>query len=99
MQDETGIVEISHNGPEGLQKARVFNPEIVLCDIGLPGMDGYELARAFQQDESLGGSYLIALTEYALPDDLEHAAQAGFKRHLAKPPSIEALEEVLAGVM
>jgi two-component system CheB/CheR fusion protein len=90
------IVEISHNGPEGLQKARVFNPEVVLCDIGLPEMDGYELARAFQQDESLKGAYLIALTGYALPDDLERAARAGFKRHLAKPPSIEALEEVLA---
>ena len=92
------IVDVSYNGPDGLEKARVFNPEFVLCDIGLPGMDGYELARAFQQDKSLGGAYLIALTGYALPDDLERAAKAGFKRHLAKPPSLDQLEALLAGV-
>jgi CheY-like chemotaxis protein len=60
-------------------------------------MDGYELARAFQVDESLKRIYLVALTGYALPEDLEQAAKAGFKRHLAKPPSIESLEEALAG--
>ena len=92
------VVDMAHDGLAGLQKARTFMPEVVLCDIGLPGMDGYETARAFAQDEQLAGIYLIALTGYALPDDLERAAQAGFKRHLAKPPSIEALEEVIAGV-
>ena len=61
-------------------------------------MDGYELARAFQADELLQGVYLIALTGYALPDDLVRAAQAGFKRYLAKPPSLEALQNVLACV-
>jgi len=90
------VVEISNTGPDGLNKAHAFGPEVALCDIGLPGMDGYELARAFQADESLVGVYLVALTGYALPDDLERAAAAGFKRHIAKPPSIEALEEVLA---
>jgi PAS domain S-box-containing protein len=90
------VVEISNNGPDGLKKARAFGPEVALCDIGLPGMDGYDLARAFQADESLAGVYLVALTGYALPDDLERAAKAGFKRHIAKPPSIEGLEEVLA---
>jgi PAS domain S-box-containing protein len=91
------LVEVAYDGPAGLKNAKEFQPEVVLCDIGLPGMDGYELARAFQSDESLKGVYLVALTGYALPDDLERAAKAGFKRHLAKPPSIEDLEEVLAG--
>lgn len=93
------LVEVAYSGPEGLTHAREFHPEVVLCDIGLPGMDGYELARAFQSDESFSGVYLVALTGYALPDDLERAAKAGFKRHLAKPPSIEEIEAVLAGAL
>jgi PAS domain S-box-containing protein len=60
-------VEVAHNGPEGLAKAREFKPEIVLCDIGLPGMDGYDVARAFRADPGLSGLFLVALTGYALP--------------------------------
>jgi PAS domain S-box-containing protein len=89
-------VEVAYNGPDGLAKAREFKPEIVLCDIGLPGMDGYQVARAFQADEALKGVFLVALSGYALPDDLQRAWQAGFKRHLAKPSSLEKLEELLA---
>jgi two-component system CheB/CheR fusion protein len=88
-------VEIAYNGPEGLAKAREFHPEVVLCDIGLPGMNGYEVARAFRGDETLRGAHLIALSGYALPDDLQRAAEAGFERHLAKPPTLDKLEEAL----
>lgn len=91
-------VEVAYNGPEGLERAREFKPEVVLCDIGLPGMDGYEVARSFRQDESLRGTYLVALSGYALPEDLQRASAAGFDRHLAKPPSLEKLEELLATV-
>jgi CheY-like chemotaxis protein len=68
----------------------------VLCDIGLPGMDGYQVARAFRADEALKGTYLVALSGYALPEDLQRAQEAGFDRHLAKPPSIQKIEEALA---
>jgi len=91
-------VEVAHNGPDGLQKARTFHPDIVLCDIGLPGMDGFEVAKALRADEFLKGKFLVALSGYALPEDLERAAEAGFHRHLAKPPSLEALEELLANL-
>jgi two-component system CheB/CheR fusion protein len=88
-------VAIAGNGPEGIARARAFRPQVVLCDIGLPGMDGYEVARAFRADAALRHAHLVALSGYALPEDLHRAAQAGFERHLAKPPSLEKLEGVL----
>jgi CheY-like chemotaxis protein/two-component sensor histidine kinase len=91
-------VAVAYNGPEGIAKAREFHPDVVLCDIGLPGMDGYDVARAFRADEQLKGTFLVALSGYALPEDLQRAADAGFQRHLAKPPSIQKLEELLGGV-
>jgi two-component system CheB/CheR fusion protein len=90
------VVEVAYNGPQGLARAREFKPEVVLCDIGLPGMDGFEVARAFRADDALKGVFLVALSGYALPEDLQRAQEAGFDRHLAKPPSLEKLESVLA---
>ena len=89
------VVEVAYNGADGLAKARQFHPEIVLCDIGLPGMDGFEVARAFRADEALKGIFLVALSGYALPEDLQRAWEAGFAKHLAKPPSMEAIKELL----
>jgi PAS domain S-box-containing protein len=91
-------VEVAYNGPQGIAKAQEFLPEIVLCDIGLPGMDGYAVARAFRAESALRGAFLVALSGYALPEDLERAQAAGFNRHLAKPPSLEKLKEILAEV-
>ena len=91
-------VEVAYNGPEGIAKARAFRPEVVLCDIGLPGMDGYEIARAFRADAALKHVFLVVLSGYALPEDLQRASEAGFDRHLAKPPSLEKLEALLAEV-
>lgn len=89
-------VEVACAGPEGIARARSFRPDVVLCDIGLPGMDGYDVARAFRKDQALQSIFLVALSGYALPEDLEQASEAGFHRHLAKPPSVEALERVLS---
>jgi PAS domain S-box-containing protein len=91
-------VTVAYNGPEGLERARELKPEVVLCDIGLPGMDGYEVARACRKDEVLRNTYLVALSGYALPEDLQRALEAGFDKHLAKPPSLEKLEELLASL-
>jgi two-component system CheB/CheR fusion protein len=90
-------VAIAHDGPAGLDRARAFLPDVVFCDIGLPGMDGFEVARSFGRDDALQGAYLVALSGYALPEDLARAEEAGFRRHLAKPPSLEAIEELLVG--
>jgi CheY-like chemotaxis protein len=89
-------VMVAYSGPDGLRKARVFKPEVVFCDIGLPGMDGYEVARAMRADPELRSVYLVALTGYAQPQDREKSREAGFDQHLAKPPRVEAIEEALA---
>lgn len=91
-------VAVAHDGQEGLAKGREFRPDLVLCDIGLPGLNGYEVARAFRADDALRDVHLIALSGYARPEDLQRAAEAGFERHLAKPPSLEKLEGVLGQV-
>jgi len=76
--------------------AHASRPQVVLCDIGLPDMDGYAVARALRRDETLERTFLVALTGHALPEDRERARAAGFARHLAKPPTIERIGEVLA---
>ena len=90
------IAEVAYNGPDGIAKAQVFQPEILLCDIGLPGMNGYEVARAFRADPGLKDIFLVAITGYALPEDLKKAIEAGFDRHLAKPVELTTLEQTLA---
>ena len=89
---------MAYNGPAGIARAREFRPDVVLCDIGLPGMNGYEVARAFRADGALSRTCLVALSGYALPEDLQRAVEAGFERHLAKPPSFDKLEELLAAI-
>ncbi len=88
-------VVTAYNGPDGIARAAEFDPDVVLCDIGLPGMDGYEVARAFRSDPQLRRARLVALSGYALPEDRQRAEEAGFDRHLAKPPQVEELWAVL----
>jgi signal transduction histidine kinase len=90
-------VVVAHNGPDGVAAARTFRPDVILCDIGLPGMDGFAVARALRAEAALKRARLVALTGYALPDDLQRAAEAGFDRHLAKPPDLAALARILDG--
>jgi two-component system CheB/CheR fusion protein len=89
-------VSVAHDGPAGIAAARALRPEIVLCDIGLPGMSGYAVASALRADAALAGICLVALTGYASPDDVRRATEAGFDHHLSKPPSFLALGELLA---
>jgi two-component system CheB/CheR fusion protein len=90
-------VAIARNGTEGIASARRLGPDVVLCDVGLPGLDGYAVARALRAD---GGPAvaLIALTGYASPEDRRRAIAAGFDHHLAKPADLEKLVDLLARV-
>lgn len=88
-------VDVATDGPAALGIATRRRPDVVLCDIGLPGMDGYAVARAFRGDPRLRDIYLVALTGYAQPDDRRRAATAGFNAHLGKPASIDHLERLL----
>jgi PAS domain S-box-containing protein len=90
-------VEVAHSGFEGIEKARAFHPDLVLCDIGLPGMDGYAVARQMRDDPDLQSVVLVALTGYAAPEDVAKSRAAGFDHHLAKPPSIPRLQQILSG--
>jgi two-component system CheB/CheR fusion protein len=91
-------VETAFDGMEGLAAARRFRPQIVLCDIGLPGgMDGYAVARAFREQADLGAVYLIALTGYGQEEDQRRAREAGFDVHLTKPADLEVLRRLIAG--
>ena len=89
-------VRVAYDPAEGLEVAREFRPEVLLCDIGLPTMDGYQVARRFRSDARLRSTYMIAVTGYAAPEDRERAALAGFDRHMGKPPDIELLNQLLA---
>ena len=89
-------VDVADNGRRGVERARAFRPDIILCDIGLPEMDGYEVARAIRCDPTHASAVLVALTGYALPDDQRRAADAGFEFHIAKPVSVPQIEDVLA---
>ncbi|MBI5547710.1 MAG: response regulator [Deltaproteobacteria bacterium] len=93
------VVETACSGPEGVEKAQALKPDVVLCDIGLPGMDGFEVGRRIRANPGLRRTALVALTGYAAPEDIAHSREAGFDVHLAKPPSIEKIEQVLASRM
>ena len=94
LEDHT--VDVAHSGAEALARAPLFRPEVILCDIGLPGMNGYEVVRRFREHESLRDTVLVALTGYTSEADKKLATQAGFDFHIAKPPSVERLREILA---
>jgi signal transduction histidine kinase/ActR/RegA family two-component response regulator/CHASE3 domain sensor protein len=79
-----------------LQLARTFAPDIVICDVGLPVVDGYEFARRARRHPTLSGTFLIALTGYAAPQDKQRAVDAGFDRHLTKPASLGVIRSLFA---
>ncbi len=88
-------VDVAVDGPEGVQRALSLRPDIALVDIGLPGMDGYEVARQIRNQ--LGSKiFLIALTGYGQPGDRLRTAEAGFNLHLIKPAKIEELEAIFS---
>jgi two-component system, chemotaxis family, CheB/CheR fusion protein len=89
-------VAVAHDGPGALALAESFAPESALVDIGLPGMDGYELARRFREQPRYRDLVLVALTGYGREEDRSAAHAAGFDGHLVKPAEVEALEGILA---
>lgn len=88
-------VEVAHDGPSALEAARGLQPEVAVLDIGLPVMDGYELARSLLELPGLSGCHLVAVTGYGLAADRERSREAGFARHLVKPVAVgRVLEEI-----
>jgi PAS domain S-box-containing protein len=90
--------EVAYAGPTGLEAARELRPDVVLCDLGLPGMDGFAVAKALRADPATLGTYLIAQTGYGKAEDRRRAREAGFDLHMTKPIDPTELERVLASV-
>jgi CheY-like chemotaxis protein len=84
-------VRTAGDGPKALEAAAQFAPQLVLSDIGLPGMDGYQLAPALRRLAGSRRVVLAALTGYGQPMDRERAIEAGFDHHLIKPLEAETL--------
>lgn len=91
------VVSVAHNGQDALAGAVEQQPDVVLLDIGLPGMNGYEVAAALRRQPG-GGPALVAITGYGQDADARRAEAAGFDRHLVKPVDAGELEQVLAAV-
>ena len=89
-------VKTASNGPAGLKLASTFQPQVVLLDIGLPEMDGYEVARQMRELPQTQDALLIAVSGYGSAEDRERARQAGFDHHLVKPTSVHQLVNVIA---
>jgi signal transduction histidine kinase len=88
-------VRITHDGAETIEAARQCPPDLVLLDIGLPKMDGYEVARALRSCPETASVFLVALTGYGREDDRRRAQEAGFDRHLVKPVDFVELKAIL----
>jgi len=89
---------MAHNGPDALHRATGFHPHVILCDIGLPEMDGYEVARHIRQNPRLEGVMLVAVTGYGQDTDKQRSKEAGFDQHMVKPVESADLNELLAGI-
>lgn len=90
------VVATAADGPAAIDAASEHRPEVILLDIGLPGMDGYEVARRLRQICDLDQTMLIAVTGYGQEEDRRRCYEAGFDEHVVKPVSVEVLQELLA---
>ncbi len=88
-------VSTAYDGQSALERARQIDPDVVLLDIGLPRLDGFEVARRLRQEHSGRQMVLVALTGYGQERDRVRAREAGFDHHLLKPVRLEMLEQLL----
>jgi CheY-like chemotaxis protein/nitrogen-specific signal transduction histidine kinase len=91
-------VRTAHDGPRALEAAREFRPNAVLLDIGLPGMNGFEVAQRMRQEPILQNVVLVAMTGYGQETDRQRSQAAGFDHHLLKPADFALVQQVLATV-
>jgi len=89
-------VAIAYDGLAALDKAEEFQPQLVLLDIGLPGISGYEVAKRLRERQRAAPLYIVALTGYGQSEDRRRSLEAGFDDHMVKPVSVKLLEEVFS---
>jgi CheY-like chemotaxis protein len=88
-------VIVAHSGNQALELGRQRRPDVVILDIGMPDMNGYEVARTARNEDWGKSAYIIALTGWGQAEDKERARLAGFDRHLTKPVDPDLVEELL----
>jgi CheY-like chemotaxis protein len=98
MELEGHEVSTVYSAQAALQQAPTFMPSVVLLDIGLPEMDGYEVARRMRSMPELRGVKLVAVTGYGQPEDRRRTRDAGFDDHLTKPVDLSNVERTIAGL-
>src|SRR5207237_938210 len=91
-------VHCAHDGATALTVAAAVRPELILLDIGMPGMDGCEVARRLRADDGLSDAWLVAVTGYGQEGDRVRSRAAGFDEHFVKPLTSRTLREILARV-
>jgi CheY-like chemotaxis protein len=91
-------VRTTLDGLTALQAALDFRPHVAILDIGLPGMNGYEVAQRMQQEETLHNIVLIAMTGYSQGEDLRRTQEVGFDHHLVKPADFTKLQDILDSI-
>ena len=91
-------VRLAHAGPDALEVAHAYDPSVVLLDIGMPGMDGYEVARRLRAQQNGKRVSIVALTGWGQDDDRRRTSEAGFDHHLVKPAEIAQLQSLLASL-
>ena len=91
-------VRLAYDGPSALDVAINYRPDVLLLDIGLPGLDGYEVAQRIRQQAALKSIMLVALTGYGQESDRQRSQNAGFDHHLVKPADFDKIENLLATV-
>ncbi|HTU16997.1 MAG TPA: response regulator [Gemmataceae bacterium] len=96
LQLSSQDVRATYDGLSALTQAEAFRPDLVFLDIGMPGMDGYEVARRLRRQAGLENVLLVALTGWGQEEDRRRSQEAGFDRHLIKPVEPKVLETILA---
>jgi CheY-like chemotaxis protein len=84
-----------YDGRDAVDTARTFKPDYVLLDIGLPGMNGYDVAAALRAEKTLGDPVIVAVSGYGQEEDRRRSFAAGFDHHLVKPVDLESLAELI----
>jgi two-component system CheB/CheR fusion protein len=96
LSQEGCETKVAYDGPAALEAADAFGPKVVLLDIGLPGLDGYEVARRLRADSRHDGLRLIAISGYGQAKDQQRSKEAGFDHHVVKPVDFQSLVALLA---
>ena len=89
---------VANDGCQAIEMAGKFQPQVVFLDIGLPGMNGYEVARKLREMPGMEQAILVALTGWGTREDRARSSEAGFDHHLTKPADMNAVETLLSGL-